>query len=483
MATMTPEQIQAELARKKSLGKLPTDPNNTAAYNALPKPTGPQNSSPGTTGTGTTTLNAPAGTINSALPQQPKDPFSAYGGRSNYITNQNNRWNAAQSIKDFGTISKLEADAKRVGYGFTSAADQQNAADFQTFKTKQNDWLTKMEELQNTPFSYDPNTDPKYQAMQALAKQRAGVASQSAMEALNDRGILNSSVTASQLGQIQQNAEQEALSYIPQYEALARQDYRDRVADALNMYTTYKGADDTAYNRQQDSKKFAIDEAGVTGLYNGQKTAAQSNSDRTYALEKANSDLNKTQIYAQLTGTMPDGTKTTAQQQIELANLWKAADESGKIPNELADLYKIPRGTPTQAAYQYAQSLQLSRDQMSQNNDQFWAGQNQNSEQFWANYNQNADQFNRTLDSKNAADAPKDTYTPTQIGDIISQNFKDSFDNKWKSDADKQNAASFIIDSVSDANQALQIARANGLTEDEFMAVLQQKAKENQSGN
>lgn len=408
MATMTPEQIQAELARKKSLGKLPTDPNNMAAYKALPGSTTSQTGPTGTAGAGTTTMNAPAGTINSALPQQPKDPFSAYGGRSNYITNQNNRWNAAQSIKDFGTISKLEADAKRVGYGFTSAADQQNAADFQTFKTKQNDWLTKMEELQNTPFSYDPNTDPKYQAMQALAKQRAGVASQSAMEDLNSRGILNSSVTASQLGQIQQNAEQEALSYIPQYEALARQDYRDRVADALNMYTTYKGADDTAYNRQQDSKKFAIDEAGVTGLYKGQKTSAQADSDRKYALEKANSDLNKTQIYAQLTGYMPDGKRTTAQQQQELQNLWTVADRTGTIPDKLADLYGLEHGTQTQDAYQFAQNLQLNRDQMAQGNSQFWA-----------NYNQNDSQFKQTLEDKNKTDLPTAESTAKFTDSIV----------------------------------------------------------------
>ena len=64
---------------------------------------------------------------------------------------------------------------------------------------------------------------------------------------------------------------------------------------------------------------------------------------------------------AQLTGRLPDGTPTTAEQQRQLQNLWAIADATGVIPDQLADMYGIPRGTPTQAAKQFALQYNLER--------------------------------------------------------------------------------------------------------------------------
>lgn len=54
---------------------------------------------------------------------------------------------------------------------------------------------------------------------------------------------------------------------------------------------------------------------------------------------------------------MPDGTRTTAEQQRQLTNLWTVAEQLGTIPNELADLYGIARGTQTQSAKQLAAQI------------------------------------------------------------------------------------------------------------------------------
>lgn len=64
---------------------------------------------------------------------------------------------------------------------------------------------------------------------------------------------------------------------------------------------------------------------------------------------------------AQLTGYLPDGSPTSAQQQQQLANEWTVADQTGKITPTLAQMYGIPEGTPTRAAMEFAQQIAISR--------------------------------------------------------------------------------------------------------------------------
>lgn len=63
-------------------------------------------------------------------------------------------------------------------------------------------------------------------------------------------------------------------------------------------------------------------------------------------------------VVAELTGRLPDGTPTTAEQQRQLENLWRLAEETGRIPEQLADMYGIPRGTPTLAGRSFALQAQ-----------------------------------------------------------------------------------------------------------------------------
>lgn len=64
---------------------------------------------------------------------------------------------------------------------------------------------------------------------------------------------------------------------------------------------------------------------------------------------------------AQLTGKMPDGTPTNAKQQQDLTNQWTLADQTGTIPNSLADFYGLPHGMQTQAAKNQAAQLGISQ--------------------------------------------------------------------------------------------------------------------------
>lgn len=125
---------------------------------------------------------------------------------------------------------------------------------------KQQDLFKQWEQMSNTPFQYDPNSDPAYQAQVQLAQQRAQVASRNALEAANDRGLLTSSLATNQLGQIQQSAEQEAMSYIPQYRDQAYNQYRNNLAQVGEMLGQ-------AYNLRNQQFNEATTEAQLTGSY------------------------------------------------------------------------------------------------------------------------------------------------------------------------------------------------------------------------
>lgn len=200
-----------------------------------------------------------------------------------------------------------------------------------------------------------------------------------------------------------------------------------------------------------------VDKANLTGTYNGQKTAAQANADREY-------NLTNTQVMAQLTGRLPDGTKTTAQQQIELANLWQVAEQTGKIPDQLATMYGIPKGTETQAAKQFA----ITSGQNQQQIDNQTAGVALDYQQY-----------------QNPNTTPKDNYsglTSNQIYDAIKTQYTEPVLNEFgeqtgtsitKDPEKRKQMITQILQSskgMPDA-QREQIAASIGITNEEWKAV------------
>lgn len=293
------------------------------------------------------------------------------------------------------------------------------AADYQAWKAKQDDLFAKLEGLSNSQFSYDPNTDPAYQAQRDLAKLRAGDANRATMETMNDRGLLQSTVTNSQLDQNNQRAEQEAAAYIPQYREQAYGQFRDRLSNAANLLGIASNRGDTAYERDyqtgRDATGDALNEAQLTGVYQSPearqqidallelkrqaeapeitaeqraglskqadgirsrlttmgvdiaKLGANTNSSNANAaagvqtLAAKNQEFNQGITMAELTGKLPDGTATTAEQQRKLQNEWMAADKTGVISPMLANLYGLKAGSPTRAAKEFAQQLAISQ--------------------------------------------------------------------------------------------------------------------------
>ncbi|MHA7967685.1 hypothetical protein ACX93W_26585 [Paenibacillus sp. CAU 1782] len=131
---------------------------------------------------------------------------------------------------------------------------------YNDWMAKQNEAFSNLEKLMATPFQYNPETDPAYQAQRQLAQNRAQSASNSTLESMNERGIMGSSLTANQLGQIQQNAEQEALAYIPQYREQAYSQYQNQLANAGNLLSQARSLRGDQFNE-------GVTEAQLTGNY------------------------------------------------------------------------------------------------------------------------------------------------------------------------------------------------------------------------
>lgn len=134
------------------------------------------------------------------------------------------------------------------------------ASQYGDWQAKNNANYANLEKLSQAQFSYDPETDPAYQAQRQLAALRAGDASKNAMESANEKGVFGSSVMTSQLGQIQQRAEQEAAAYIPEYRQQAYGQFQDRLAAAGNLLNQSR-------NLRGDQFNEGITEGQLTGNY------------------------------------------------------------------------------------------------------------------------------------------------------------------------------------------------------------------------
>jgi hypothetical protein len=131
--------------------------------------------------------------------------------------------------------STIEAALKALGY--RTPEEQETVAK----KKKTEDLLATLNQALNQPFTYRPEEDPRYQAARQLAEREAESASRRAMEELNVRGILPSTITADRLAQIQQQAASNVAGMIPQLYQSAlseRQQYLSNLANLANMFNT-----------------------------------------------------------------------------------------------------------------------------------------------------------------------------------------------------------------------------------------------------
>jgi len=268
----TPEALDAALATLKGTqSQAPKPASNIIAFGAKKA--------------------APAGTVpvREYLVNRGYDP-SKIGWQSGTIT-LGDRYGINPSGvvggRAYAPGSTIEAALRAMNY--QSPAEQKAAAR----KEQIDSLVAALTQAVNQPFNYNPEEDPRYQAAQKLAEAQAQRASQRAMEELNARGILNSTVTSDRLGQIQQQSAESVASMIPglyQSALQERQSQLGNLGDLANvlmkLYQTEQGqaqqpsrydqALATEVAQQAAQEKLDWDrrykEAGLTGMWQGQPT-------------------------------------------------------------------------------------------------------------------------------------------------------------------------------------------------------------------
>lgn len=130
--------------------------------------------------------------------------------------------------------------------------------------------------------------------------------------------------------------------------------YHDQ-ANKLRARLSGLGVDPSLFgaNVSTEGRLANISKAGV-------RTLAGEAQDYNQAADTMDRTFNQGITMAELTGYLPNGKKTTAEEQRFLENQWMLSEQLGVISPELAKLYGIPANTPTQAARQWADSNALN---------------------------------------------------------------------------------------------------------------------------
>lgn len=134
-----------------------------------------------------------------------------------------------------------------------------------------NPWLedaqkltVQLQKMMDTPFTFNTEKDPTYQAAKQLAQQGAKTATRRTQEEMNNRGLANSSITTSQMGQIEQQAQMEPLKLIPQLQQNAYAQHQQGIGNQGNLLNILLGTG-------LDQQKFLADETwkktAATGQY------------------------------------------------------------------------------------------------------------------------------------------------------------------------------------------------------------------------
>lgn len=211
------------------------------------------------------------------------------------------------------------------------------------YDSQVNDTLQQIMSRINTPSQYDPYNSPEYAAYQAQAQRQAQQGIRSAQESMGAAGLGRSSNLADRAQGIQNQAtEYLQTQVVPQLIAANQQREQQQLSNLYNMMNALSSQQGLVDTRQQQALG---NQMNVLDMLTGQQQ-----NQRQYEVQQA-----------QLTGFMPDGTPTSDQQQRELQNLWMVADQTGTIPNELANLYGLQPGTPTRAAKEFAAQIAVSR--------------------------------------------------------------------------------------------------------------------------
>lgn len=136
------------------------------------------------------------------------------------------------------------------------------------------DLMRQLAIRESTPFSYDPNSDPSYQAALTRAKANIEQGNSAAQAEMNRRGILNSTITSDRMGEIaSQEMGRVETDVLPSLQQAAYQQYLDQ-ENMKNQQLSNLGSVAQMYiNEDQRGIDNTNTRAGLTGYLPGGEEA------------------------------------------------------------------------------------------------------------------------------------------------------------------------------------------------------------------
>jgi peptidoglycan hydrolase-like protein with peptidoglycan-binding domain len=201
------------------------------------------------------------------------------------------------------------------------------------------DLLQQIQNSMNTPFTYDPATDPAYQAALAQTNKNVEQGQNNAAEWLNERGILTSSITGDEMANVFNQGQEQLNALIPGFQDAAYNRYQGGINNMMNLL----GLTQSQYSLDQE-KQFK--EAELTGYYKNGKTLAYQEIEwnRDYKEKAMNIEYESMQVDKAL----------------------NMLNTMGQVTPEVSQILGLPVGMETaavrQAALDRAQQLKLQRE-------------------------------------------------------------------------------------------------------------------------
>jgi hypothetical protein len=181
---------------------------------------------------------------------------------------------------------------------------------------------TKINEILSRTFNYDPATDTQLQ----LATKNM---TRTVLEAMNSRGILNSTITENQV-------QQGVADLMPQYQQIARQQFQDEGTVLMSQVDMLMNANNTAYNQYMDEgERYAKALELVMSLSKESYT-------KWVDAEKLKYDKYIDSWNAEIKGI--------ELQDAKIAAAWDRTSELGYVDNAASIILGVPAGTLSAAA-------------------------------------------------------------------------------------------------------------------------------------
>jgi hypothetical protein len=223
--------------------------------------------------------------------------------------------------------------------GITDIYNQIN--NVQPYQSKYGSSLESLiNQISGSKFTYDPETDTSLKAAQ-------GQAIKTNLEAMNDRGILNSTVTTDRSAQV-------ASELVPQYENMAYGRYQDNVNNLYKQAEFYNQLDQQGYAKYQDE---------VNSLY---KRADFINNLDTMAFNKYKDQVD--QDYNERMLKLDTEQNTLTNKRNEITDAWNRVSQIGYVDNQTSIILGVPVGTPSKEVRENAITRQQQiEDEIRQN--------------------------------------------------------------------------------------------------------------------